>query len=352
MRHLECSDCRSSVRVANTFNVNGEVLCEPCADKKVVEAQKAKGKLVVFRGKDPTICFKCSTDFGAQELPLLAGLHVCETCRQSILDFHYPAWLRTAAVALLALLVLSLFHGRSYFVAGQAYYKGKKLLDSGNAQGAVPYFEEALKVAVNSPEVAGNAALAYLKSGQPDPAYKVVKGQSFKNDDLYRTLTAEFDRWDRAATKADEAGKLYGESKYKEAAQRMHEAASAYPAFLGFEVQATVLDSSVAFSNGDYATMVRLSETLWTKDPGYYSAAALAGAYACVYASGGDETVKQKAMDTMAKAKTLVSSKEQQEDFQEWEPRFSHRIQTRQILTRDQYDALFRREKKTQEERQ
>src|SRR5262249_2015211 len=151
----------------------------------------------------------------------------CEHCRQSVLDFHYPGWLKTAALVLIALLVLSLFHGRSSFIAGHAYYKGKKLLDSGNAQDAVPYFEQALKVAENSPEVRGNAALAYLKSGQPVEAYKVAKGQKFENDDFYRSLQAEFNRFDGAATKADEARKLFEESKYREAAQRMHEAAGA-----------------------------------------------------------------------------------------------------------------------------
>jgi len=36
-----------------------------------------KGKLEVFRGRDPTMCFKCHADFGHQELPAVGGLHAC-----------------------------------------------------------------------------------------------------------------------------------------------------------------------------------------------------------------------------------------------------------------------------------
>src|SRR5262249_13285360 len=162
-KKLECNECHSSVPAASTFTVNGQLLCEPCANKRVVEIRKLKGKLEVFRSKDPTICWKCASDFGSQELPLMAGLHTCCAWRTTILDFRYPVWLKTAAGILVALLFLSLIHGRSYFVAGNAYYKGKKLLDSGDAKQAVPYFEKAMVVGRDSAEVIGNAALAYMK---------------------------------------------------------------------------------------------------------------------------------------------------------------------------------------------
>ena len=346
MRRLECTDCHNSFPAATTFTVNGAVLCEPCADQKVVAIQKIKGALAVTRGVDPAICFKCSTDFGDQELPVVAGLHACEPCRTNLLNFRYPVWLKAAGAALLALLVLSLVHGRSYFVAGRAYYAGRKLLDAGQPADAVPYFETALKVGASSSEVAGYAAMAYLKSGDPAEAYKVVKDVSFDQDGFYRSLKAEFDRVDRAAVKAEEARKLFGEGKYKEAASRMHEAASAYPAVHDFAVQAMILDSTVAFFAEDYATMAKITESLWEKYPDYDSAARLSSAYACVFASTGDETVKQKALEMMAKAKELATTKESQEDLQELEPRLNHRIETRKILTREQYNALFRPDEK------
>jgi hypothetical protein len=349
MKYQECSACKNSVPATRSFSVNGDVLCEPCANKKVVELQKAKIKPVVVRGKDPTVCFKCSTDFG-HDLPQIAGLPVCETCRQNILNFQYPSWLRIAALALFALLLISLVHGRSYFVAGHDYYKGKKLLDSGNAAGAVPYFEKALKIVPESQEVAANAALAYLRSGQPFQANKILEGRLFQDDDLYRTLKTEFDRWVLAAGKADQAGKLYSQAKYKEAAASMYEAAAAYPALPAFAMQAEEIDSAAAFSAGDYTTLLRLTQSVWRKYPSYESAAALASAYACIYASSGDETAKEKAVDMMAKAKTLAGSKEQQVDLQEWEPRFNHRLETRQILTKEQYDAAFRTQADTKEE--
>ena len=43
----------------------------------------------------------------------------------------------------------------------------------------------------------------------------------------------------------------------------------------------------------------------------------------------------------MDSARSLVQSKDDQDDLSEWQPRFDHRIQTRKILTREQYYALF-----------
>jgi tetratricopeptide (TPR) repeat protein len=346
MRRLDCQNCHSSFPAATTFTVNGEALCEPCADQKVVAIQQNKGALNVTRGVDPTICFKCSADFGNQELPTVAGLHACESCLDLVTNFRYPTWLKTAAAVLVALLALSLVHGRSYFVAGHAYYKGRKLLDNNQPEQAVPYFESALKVGANSSEVAGYAAMAYLRSGHPDVAYEVVKDVSFEKNAFYNSLEAEFGRFHRAAAKAGEAEKLYSEAKYAEAASRMHEAAKEYPGFAPFEMQASMLDSAVAFYSGDYPAMVELNEPLWNKYPTYDSAVSLANAYACVYASTGEETAKLKAVEMMAKAKILASTKEAHNDLQEYEPRFNHRLETRKILTREQYNAQFRPEEK------
>jgi len=318
----------------------------PCADQKVADIQQSKGALAVTRGVDPTICFKCSADYGDQVLPTVSGLHACESCLNQVLNFRYPTWLKTAAAVLVGLLVLSLAYGRSYFVAGQAYYKGRKFLDSNQPQQAVPFFEEALKVGADSSEVAGYAAMAYLRSGHPEHAYRVVEKVSFKKDDFYRSLEAEFGQFDRAATKADEAVKLYREAKYAEAAARMHEASASYPVFTPFVLQANMLDTSVAFEAADYPAMVRLAEPVWDKYPGYESAVGLANAYACVYASTGEETAKQRALEMMEKAKTLASTKEEGDDLKEYEPRFNHRLETRKILTRDKYNALFRSEEK------
>jgi tetratricopeptide (TPR) repeat protein len=340
MRQLECTECRKSVPAATGFVVNDQYLCEPCANQKVAALQKAKGKLSVVRGQDPTICFKCSADFGSQELPRLAGMNLCSPCQQQIIDFRYPAWLKNAGAVLLLLLVFSLYHGRTYFLAGHSYYKGMKLLESGDAADAVPHFEEALKIGPRSARIIQYAALANIKSGRIERASRIVEGQKFSQDDLFRSLNAEFDRFEQAAKIADEGAKLYSDGKYGEGAQRMHAAAMTFPAFSGFQAQALEMDSGIAFYSKDYDAMVRLSEAAWKQSPDYPSAASLAGAYACVYADRGDTAYRQKALDMMEKSRSFATSKEEKEDFAEWEARFDHRIRTRKILTREQYLAL------------
>src|SRR5262245_34582205 len=161
-------------------------------------------------------------------------MHVCETCLHGFLNFQFPKWLKAAAAALLAMLVLSLIHGQSYFVAGRAYYKGKKLLADHRAAEAVPYLVEALKAGGNSNELVETGAIAHLTAGQPDEAYKLVESRNFETDELFRSMKAEFERWTAAAKKAEEAERLYKDKNYKDAALRMKEAAAGYPAFAGF----------------------------------------------------------------------------------------------------------------------
>jgi tetratricopeptide (TPR) repeat protein len=328
------------VAASTTFIVNGHVLCNPCADQKVIAIQKAKGALEVLQGVDPTICVKCRADFGSTELPAVAGMHACENCRQQMLNFEYPSWLKIAFAVLMLLLAVSLIHGRSYSAAGRAYYRGKKLLESGHPVEAVPHFQKALESGTTGPDVVQYAALAYLKAGKPDEAYKVVEGKQFEQDELFHKVEAEFTRWVQAAKKAETASKLYDEKKYQEAAKTMHEAAAAFPELPGFAEDASKLDYRVLFEAADYDGLVAMCEKWWSRNPGYEAAAGLAGAYSCRYAINGDEETKQKALDMVAKAGALAKTKEEN-DFSEWRVRFDHRIQTRKILSQDEYYALF-----------
>jgi tetratricopeptide (TPR) repeat protein len=332
------------VPAATTFVVNGRVLCTPCADKTVIEIQKAKGALEVLRGNDPTICFKCAADFGSTELPLSAGMHACENCRNQMLNFEYSAWLKIAFAALLLLLGVALVHGRSYFAAGRSYYRAKKLLESGHPLEAVLHFQKALESGTTSADVLQNTALAYLRAGMPEEAYKLVEGRTFEKTELFRSVEAEFNRWVQASEKANNAAQLYKEKKYREAAKSMHEAAAAYPELPSLADSADRLDYTVLFDAGDYDGLVNLSEKLWARNHTYESAAGLAGAYACRYAVTGDDEIKRKATHMMDSARSLAKSKDDQDDLSEWQPRFDHRIQTRRILTREQYYSLFPQE--------
>jgi hypothetical protein len=344
MQSRRCLDCAKTVPAATTFVVNGRVLCTPCADKVVIEIQKAKGALEVLRGNDPTICFKCAADFGSTELPLSAGMHACENCRNQMLNFEYPAWLKIAFAALLLLLGVALVHGRSYFAAGRSYYRAKKLLDTGHPLEAVLHYQKALESGTTSVDVLQNTALAYLRAGMPEEAYKLVEGRTFEKTELFRSVEAEFNRWVQASEKANNAAQLYKEKKYREAAKSMHEAAAAYPELPSFADSADRLDYTVLFDARDYDGLVNLSEKLWARNHTYESAAALAGAYACRYAVTGDDEIKRKATHMMDSARSLAKSKDDQEDLSEWQPRFDHRIQTRRILTREQYYSLFPQE--------
>src|SRR5262252_7062039 len=222
---------------------------------------------------------------------------------------------------------------------GYKSHLAKKLLESGHPKEAVPHFQKALESGTTSADVLQNTALAYLRAGMPEEAYKVVEG--FEKNELFHSVEAEFNRFVQASEKANSAAQLYKDKKYREAAKTMHEAATAYPELLSFAESADRLDYTVLFDARDYDSLITLSEKLWAHNHSYESAAALAGAYTCRYAVSRDDEIRRKATNMMDSARSLVQSKDDQDDLSEWQPRFDHRIQTRKILTRDQYYARF-----------
>src|SRR5262249_40451404 len=109
MRKATCGSCQVEKPLTGFFRVNGALLCEPCADRAVIDLQAKSQPMEVTREIDRTICNGCQADYGRTELPLVGGVPFCENCRQGLYNRGFPAWLTTSLAGLLALLGLALW---------------------------------------------------------------------------------------------------------------------------------------------------------------------------------------------------------------------------------------------------
>jgi formylmethanofuran dehydrogenase subunit E len=81
MKQVPCSECQQLAPMNETLLVKQQPVCSSCVEGLLAQAaQKGITKQDVLRASDPTICAKCNTDNGPDDLPRVAGLPVCPIC--------------------------------------------------------------------------------------------------------------------------------------------------------------------------------------------------------------------------------------------------------------------------------
>ena len=99
----------------------------------------------------------------------------------------------------------------------------------------------------------------------------------------------------------------------------------------------------VAFDQGDYDEFLRLALHMSEKrkdDPTYTGQ--LASAYACKYAETQDEQYKIKSLAMLECARTLAMTNPQHQTYHaDYEQRILHRLHTRQIIKRDEFNKRY-----------
>jgi hypothetical protein len=297
-----------------------------------------------------SICARCNTYIGSSSDAVQIGnLRFCAACGPLIKDWDYPQWLKVSLAALLLLLVASLVHGRKYFHAGREMYVGERLVAARHYAEAVPHLQETVRIAPASDKAVLLLAKAALLSGDAESAAKALEGHnSGYFEDAGKPEFQEVDAlWKRATgalKKADQASKLAAQDgKEVDAAQLMHAAAAEYPEMPGLAMAAEYYDSGVAFARKDYDTFLAITKRQWTDHPSSEDAARVSGALACKYAVTGDTTYRQQAEEMLAKAQQMAQGNpEALKSLDEYLPRIRYRLDSRQIITRTDYDRKFR----------
>lgn len=346
MRQAKCKTCGLRAPLGSLYRFESDLYCEVCAQKKDEEAAARAQSMEFERIVDPTVCVNCGADNGSIDFPQVAGLHWCSNCLNHLYNRPFPAWLRLALAALLVLLGVSLVHGAKYFRAGRSLFKGEKLVEQQRFAKAVPYLREAVEVAPLCEECILLLAKAHFLSGRFDLAWKQLQshqGGMFEKSDLSAEVRQISERVEKALQKAEEARQLAEENRFGEASQAIHKARSLYPEFPPFAVAVAMVEAGAAFEREDYDAFLEVAEAAWQRHPeSSMVAAQVASALACKYAVTNAPVFRSRSEEMLKKAERLSTSPEEKEAFQEYAERIHHRLRTRVIIDKDEYDRRYR----------
>jgi tetratricopeptide (TPR) repeat protein len=269
-------------------------------------------------------------------------------------DWPYPQWLKLSLAGLCLLLFFALLHGRKYFEAGKNLYRGEQLVEKGQYARALTCLKQTLQIAPGSDKGALLTAKAALLSGDVQTAAKALNGHDdgkFENANEPEFVEVET-LWNHATlalTKLEQAQNLEkGDGHEIEAASLVHEAANLYPQLPQIQTAVNYYDGGAAFSRKDYDGFLQITEKQWNETPTALSAAGLASALACKYAVTQNIAYRRRSEEMLGKAKELaMNDKEVMQALPEWEERILYRLNSRQIITKTEYDRRFRQKSDT-----
>jgi hypothetical protein len=280
------------------LKVRGVLVCGTCAEA-IFKNEKIPHNQVQ-RQIDPTICIGCGLDNGDADLAMLGQLPVCPACEALFKSRPFPVWVKAALVGMV-ILVVSILVWNSRFI--RAYYELKcfaSAMAAGDLQRGAPHFISASRLVPENAELQAYGPFyeGLLLLGQDKPAEALKLLQSC-------------------------VGRVAAESNIDE-----------------LIMNAKV---GVAFNQRDYDEFLQLAletEAKHKDDPVY--AGQLASAFACKYAETQDEQYKTKSLAALDRSKTLVSSKPEYKGFySEYEQRILHRLHTREIISRSEFQKRY-----------
>jgi tetratricopeptide (TPR) repeat protein len=346
MRHVSCSQCARTGPARTYFAHNHQIYCADCAEYLRLETVPGARPSALL---DPTICSRCQADNGNTEFPIVGSLPLCPTCQDYVDSNPYPVWLKVGLAAMLCLLVVALVNGRKYFHAGRSLYVGERLVDEGHFEQALPYLQEALRIAPESDKAVLLTAKAALKIGRADIANEAIQGHEgghFQDPGAdFQEVKALWDRANKAFDKAEKAAKLEDQDgNAAQAAQLMHQAATEYPESPALGMAAEMYDEGTAFERRDYDAFLSIAQKMWKAYPNGSTAGSVASALACKYAVTGDDAFRQQSEEMLRESEKRGEQDEQwKKAYPEFAERTRYRLTSREIISKTEYDRRFRK---------
>jgi len=299
MREVICAACDAKVPMGEAFTVADRSLCKTCLEKFLSEPgadQKLDG---IARMLDPTVCIHCSSDQGQADWPTLAGLPTCAKCEDFFRNRPYPGWLKVSFVVFLCVAIGAFVYNLRYFRAYVELLQAGRAMEAGDIPKATQLYESA---SVRLPEIPELSVMPSIFNAQ--------------------RLIAE--------NKNQEALDLLGKS-------RPHAPPDMQDVYRQIELAAQV---GLAFDRKDYDAFLAHSKEAAALEPNEAMiVGSIASAYACKYAATGDPKFKELSQQELARAKDLARASG--DDFTEYETRIRHRLETREIITREQFNERF-----------
>ncbi len=300
MRDGTCEQCGSKRPLGEMFQVFGRSLCQPCADADVAGRQSRKiPPGAVSKLSDPTVCSGCGRDNGNFELAQLGGgVPVCADCEQKFRNPVFPPWIRVSFAALLLMAALCSMANWRFLSAHLDLRRGMRRAEAGDARGAAAEFAAASRQVPESDEVAGVSAfyqgLALITDEKPTEALEYLR--------------------------------------------KVPPAIANNPQFADVVLTA---EAGTAFDRKDYDQFLAKSNAMLARHPS--DARALAGvssAHACKWAATGDASSREAALDFLDRARRAAPPDGQ---FRAYEGRILYRIDSRDVISRQEYERRFPR---------
>jgi tetratricopeptide (TPR) repeat protein len=283
--------------MSETLLVRELPVCGHCAEG-VLASQTGLTDKDVARTRDPTICAECKADNGQEDWPRLAGFPVCLDCEGKYRNRPYPGWLKLSFVALVALAVFAFARNWRFMAALRDLRQMERAVAARNIEKAADLAEEAARQVPEDEQLDGTAneyrGLVLLSQDQPERA-----AECFRK-------------------------------------------AKRVPAIRGTQLDRMLLEAEagVAFKAKNYDEFLAKAQAISRQWPGDATAVAeAASAFACKYAVTGSEEYRKEAVKNLEKAARLAGPKNP--DFKEYQPRIQHRLDTREIITREEYNRRF-----------
>ena len=278
-----------------TFKIMDQICCKNCAEQ-FLSAQKDISAEMVQPNYDPTICMKCETDFGDVQLETLAGIPTCDNCIAFFKNRPFPAWIKASFAASIALVILCFVLNFRFITAYIQVRKSAKALMRADFEQAAELMDSA---SMNVPEQAELREFASYYKG----IFLLMEGK--ENEAL--PLLKSFQR-------------KYGD-------------------MLNVDYFITQAQIGIAFDNKDYDRFLSLALDIKKKLPNdSFSSAVVASAYACKYATTTEEKFRIKALEALEAARAGAG---QDPSFKEYEQRILHRITTREIITKEEFEKKY-----------
>jgi len=304
VKKIVCSQCSQLLPINDMVRVMDRSLCVPCAESHVKALGGAKvPQQEIGRYLDPTICAKCGVDNGSDELATVRNRPLCAECENGYRNRPYPVWLKWTFLALVALMLFSFALNWRFMAAYRELRQAQRAMKAGDIDRSAALLASAADHVPESTEIADQAAFCQGVSC-------LAHDQSAKALQLFRALKSHDQNpaIDRLLISA-EAGVAFDSKNYDEFLARM---------------------KSLADNNPHDAMAV----------------AGVASAYACKYAVTGDPQFRQQALDWLLRAEKAGGAG--QPPFIEYQARIRHRLDTREIISREEYQRRFADQQKEQ----
>jgi len=298
VNHVLCDQCGHEFAMNDTIRLHGRPVCIQCAEKTLAGGVKVPKEAVEIQ-IDPTVCRNCGFDNGAVPLEKLAGLPACNPCIHAFRHRPFPGWIKGAAVSLILLVIFALWWNGRFYLAYGEMRAAFRAWGEGNVPSAAALMGRA---ADRVPENADLRAFA----------------------DFFR------------------GAELLQADKSAEAIECLQKCQSRIPPEAG--VAELILHATMGkcYDEQDYDGFLKAAQEVDKRSPGRpMTRAGVASAYACKYAVTGDDAFKQKSLEALGQAKQMPADPERAEALAKYENRIRHRLATREIIRRQEFDRRF-----------